>query len=410
MDFDIVLVSETKIEIVEPDSAEIWASQAAQSANEAETSANEAEAHKDEALAQASNSATSAAAALASATNAANQVALAATQASNSATSAAASEASRLAAVAQVALATTQANNAAASAAAAMASENAAAAAQNSVALLYDNFDDRYLGAKSAPPTLDNDGNALVVGALYFDTTVNEWRIWNGVAWQVAPFTIPGALLDVNNLADVINKAAARQNLGLEIGANVQAYSETLAAIAALSTTAFGRSLLTLLNADALALLTRTQLDARYVQPAQATPTNASWYGFRDTVSGELILETVGPFEPTNLSVDTWNMRYEDGALAFAYLIGLNINAGASNAGVTYSYEVTPDATAPTVMVWGFRDANGELTLETINPLSGEVTPSPNWNMYYTNGQLAYGAQSIFEIVPVAAADIVLNY
>jgi hypothetical protein len=291
-----------------------------------------------------------------------------------------------------------------------MASENAAAAAQNSVALLYDNFDDRYLGAKSAPPTLDNDGNALVVGALYFDTTVNEWRIWNGVAWQVAPFTIPGALLDVNNLADVINKAAARQNLGLEIGANVQAYSETLAAIAALSTTAFGRSLLTLLNADALALLTRTQLDARYVQPAQATPTNASWYGFRDTVSGELILETVGPFEPTNLSVDTWNMRYEDGALAFAYLIGLNINAGASNAGVTYSYEVTPDATAPTVMVWGFRDANGELTLETINPLSGEVTPSPNWNMYYTNGQLAYGAQSIFEIVPVAAADIVLNY
>lgn len=306
--------------------------------------------------------------------------------------------------------ATTKAAEAASSAAAALVSKNAAEAAEAGMAMLYDDFDDRYLGAKSVPPALDNDGNAIIVGAVYFDTTDHEWRIWNGSGWQSSPFSIPGALMTTNNLADVLSKPLARQNLGLEIGVNVQAYSETLATIAALSTTAFGRSLLTLLNADALALLTRTQLDARYVQPAQATPTNASWYGFRDTVSGELILETVGPFEPTNLSVDTWNMRYEDGALAFAYLIGLNINAGASNAGVTYSYEVTPDATAPTAMAWGFRDANGELTLETINPLSGEVTPSPNWNMYYTNGQLAYGAQSIFEIVPVAAADIVLNY
>jgi hypothetical protein len=34
----------------------------------------------------------------------------------------------------------------------------------------FDNFDDRYLGAKSSAPTLDNDGNALINGALYYDS------------------------------------------------------------------------------------------------------------------------------------------------------------------------------------------------------------------------------------------------
>lgn len=313
-------------------------------------------------------------------------------------------------ALASAGTATTKAAEAASSAAAALVSKNAAEAAEAGMALLYDDFDDRFLGAKSVPPTLDNDGNAIIVGALYFDTVSNEWRIWSGSGWQNAPFTIPGALLTTNNLGDVLSKVLARQNLGLEIGVDVQAYSATLAMLAALATTPFGRSLLTLADANALALLTRTQLDARYLQPAQATPTNANWYGFVDSGNGELRLETVGPFDAASLSPATWNMRYDDGALAFAYLIGLNVNTGASSAGITYSYETTPDATAPTQMTWGFRDVGGALILETINPLSGEAIPSPNWNMYYTNSQPAYGAQSIFEIVPVTAADIVLNY
>lgn len=37
-------------------------------------------------------------------------------------------------------------------------------------AVQFDNFDDRYLGAKSSAPTLDNDGNALINGALYYDS------------------------------------------------------------------------------------------------------------------------------------------------------------------------------------------------------------------------------------------------
>lgn len=61
-------------------------------------------------------------------------------------------------------LATTKAGEASASAAAAY-------DAQLAVESIFDNFDDKYLGAKATAPTVDNDGNPLVTGALYFKTT-----------------------------------------------------------------------------------------------------------------------------------------------------------------------------------------------------------------------------------------------
>lgn len=75
--------------------------------------------------------------------------------------------------------ATTQANNAAQSA---IDANGAAVSAINA----YDQFDDRYLGAKANNPALDNDGNALLTGALYWNTSVPEMRVWTGSAWQVA--------------------------------------------------------------------------------------------------------------------------------------------------------------------------------------------------------------------------------
>lgn len=59
-----------------------------------------------------------------------------------------------------------------------IATNQAAAAAAS-----YDSFDDRYLGAKDSDPTLDNDGNALIEGALYWNSTAKETRTWNGTAW-----------------------------------------------------------------------------------------------------------------------------------------------------------------------------------------------------------------------------------
>ena len=58
--------------------------------------------------------------------------------------------------------------------------------AQAAAETVYDNFDDRYLGQKAADPTLDNDGDALLTGALYFNTSSSEMRVYSGSAWEAA--------------------------------------------------------------------------------------------------------------------------------------------------------------------------------------------------------------------------------
>jgi len=65
---------------------------------------------------------------------------------------------------------------------AAVTAQNAAVAAQNAAETAYDDFDDRYLGAKSTSggnPTVDNDGDPLIDGALFFDTTNNVMMVYN---------------------------------------------------------------------------------------------------------------------------------------------------------------------------------------------------------------------------------------
>lgn len=116
--------------------------------------------HAQAASTSASNASTSASNASTSATNASNSASAASTSASNAATSE---------------------TNAAASAAAAAAS--------------LDNFDDRYLGAKTSDPTLDNDGNALVVGALYYRSTAPiGMKVYDGSQWLEASAAQQAAL------------------------------------------------------------------------------------------------------------------------------------------------------------------------------------------------------------------------
>jgi hypothetical protein len=62
-------------------------------------------------------------------------------------------------------------------------SATAAAASAAAAASSYDDFDDRYLGPKATPPTVDNDGNPLGTGALYWNTVTSEMYAWTGSAW-----------------------------------------------------------------------------------------------------------------------------------------------------------------------------------------------------------------------------------
>lgn len=111
--------------------------------------------------------------------------------------------------------ASTSASNASTSATNAANAQTAAEAARDATLAAYDSFDDRYLGAKSSNPTLDNDGNALVAGALYYNTTVPEMRLYTGSAWVAAYVSGASYLASANNLSDVASTSTARTNLGL---------------------------------------------------------------------------------------------------------------------------------------------------------------------------------------------------
>jgi len=183
------------------------ASTATTKASEASTSATNAASSASTASTQASNAASSASAASTSETNAASSASTASTQATNAASSATAaassattattkaSEASTSAtnaassattASTQASNASTSATNAASSATAADTAKTAAQTAQAAAEAAADNFDDTYLGAKASDPTVDNDGDALTAGDLYFNTTSNVLKVYSGSAWQLA--------------------------------------------------------------------------------------------------------------------------------------------------------------------------------------------------------------------------------
>lgn len=183
------------------------------------------------------NAATSEANAATSETNAANSASAAlsseqaaATSEANAASSesAAASSETNAANSASAALASEQA--AAASEAAASVSEANAATSETNAAIhaanaeaAFDNFDDKYLGAKPSDPTTDNDGNPLQVGATYWNTTEDEQRFWNGAEWDVPSETA----IQAANTAVAARDAALIAEAAAEASEQAAAASET---------------------------------------------------------------------------------------------------------------------------------------------------------------------------------------
>jgi len=83
---------------------------------------------------------------------------------------------------------------AASSATAAAGSATNAASSATAAASSYDQFDDRYLGSKSSDPSADNDGDSLLTGALYYNTSGSQLKVYTGSAWSSAAFTLGDAL------------------------------------------------------------------------------------------------------------------------------------------------------------------------------------------------------------------------
>jgi chemotaxis protein histidine kinase CheA len=194
------------------------ASTAATAAQTAQTAAETAQTAAETAQAAAetaeTNAETAESNAATSATNAATSATNAATSETNAATSATSASNS----------ATASANSATASASSAtdaQTAQTAAEAARDATLTAYDNFDDRYLGAKASDPSVDNDGDALVAGALYFNTTDEVMKLYTGSAWVAAYVSGADYLAKANNLSDLPSASTARTNLGLGTAATL---------------------------------------------------------------------------------------------------------------------------------------------------------------------------------------------
>jgi len=88
-----------------------------------------------------------------------------------------------------------------------------AEAAQTAAEVALDAFDDDYLGAKASDPTVDNDGDALTDGALYFDTTLNMMKVYDlgTTTWlQMQP--------TASEMADIATVVADASDIGTVAG------------------------------------------------------------------------------------------------------------------------------------------------------------------------------------------------
>ena len=85
--------------------------------------------------------------------------------------------------------------------------EAGAEAAQAATESIFDQFGDQYLGPKASDPTVDNDGDPLTEGDIYFNTTDSVLKFYSGSAW-VAPESIATTAASDAQAAQAASEAA----------------------------------------------------------------------------------------------------------------------------------------------------------------------------------------------------------
>jgi len=161
-------------------------------ANNSSNSANTSSNHASNSSNHASNALNSANSASTSATTATTQAGYASSNAATATTQAGYATSNATAALGYSSNSSNFSNNASNFANTASNAANAANAARDAALTAADNFDDVYLGAKSSAPTLDNDGDPLTAGDLYFNTVSSTLQVYSGSAWQAAAVSTAG--------------------------------------------------------------------------------------------------------------------------------------------------------------------------------------------------------------------------
>ena len=96
----------------------------------------------------------------------------------------------------------------------------AAQTAQAAAEAALDTFDDRFLGAKSSDPSVDNDGNALIDGALYFSTNDDVMKVYDLTNTQWRQLALSGT--NQTNVNTVATQISPTNNISTVAGLNSQ--------------------------------------------------------------------------------------------------------------------------------------------------------------------------------------------
>ena len=171
----------------------------------------------------------------------------------------------------------------------AMASASDANAAKNAAELALDNFTDLYLGEKSSDPALDNDGDTLLIGALYFNSAVNKMRVYSGSDW-----------IDYESEAAASAQTATTQAVLAEIAKDAAELAQDYAEAAET-------------NAEAAQISAETARDAAFV--------NANVYA--DTATG-LAATSIGDQFQVVINNELIRYRHDSGPIA-TELVRFNI-------------------------------------------------------------------------------------
>jgi hypothetical protein len=218
--------------------------------------------------------------------------------------------------------------------------QTAAESARDATLSAYDNFDDRYLGTKTSDPTLDNDGNALVAGALYFNSVSGAMKVYTGSAWVAAYVSGTGFLSTSNNLSELTATAStARTNLGLGAADSPQF---TALNVGNASDTTVTRASAGVIAVEGNAVLTANNIGTS-VQAYSAELQGASQggiYSFKNRIiNGAMVISQRGTSFTTSAGSAYMVDRWQVGATQVSKITGTQSTTTAT--GFTYSQSLT---------------------------------------------------------------------
>lgn len=125
-------------------------------------------------------------------------------------------------AAASAAAAAASASSASSSASSASSSASSASSSASTASTALFNFRAQYLGPLASDPTVDGNGNPVTTGDLYFNTTANETRIYNGSAWVAAYIPAAGYLaLTGGTMSGNITFAGTQTFSGGQVSGNI---------------------------------------------------------------------------------------------------------------------------------------------------------------------------------------------